>query len=209
MDGIATRIERIPRRWLVAGSVVVVALPLAGTLLVQGTADLALAGVAAVAAAGAAWIAWLRRQLARLPLELSPHALRGPLQGGEVYRFRVRLGRGRPMHNASAEVSFVPESGEPVPLVPVLDRAECLVGPWTIAVSDQGGQVVGPGRFEVRARVEEGGRTLEVSGGWARDDLVEGRFHSGFTVAKGRLCWEPDAWDEVVPLEEQQGAEVE
>ena len=99
------------------------------------------------------------------------------------------------MRNARVEVRFVGEDGDEVVLTPVIREAPVLLGPWTIAAVDRAGDVSGDGTFHVRVTAEERGRTWEVEGEWSMEVVVEGRFASPVARSRGRMSWDPGAFD--------------
>ncbi|MBW1877941.1 MAG: hypothetical protein JRI25_24575 [Deltaproteobacteria bacterium] len=198
MNQLVRWIEGMSSGGFAVGAAIVVGAPLAGTFAVTGLADLALVGLAMLAGGGTTWAVLYRRGLGLLPLEFAESALRGRLDGCAVYRFRIRLGRGRPMRNAHAEVAFVREDGTEVRLEPVADQVPVLLGPWTVAVLDATRQCDGAGAFRVRVRVQEGGRIWESERTWPRAMVREGRFEAAICRRRGRLVWDPVAWDAVL-----------
>jgi len=197
MNRLVRWIESMTSGGFAAGAAVLVGAPLAGTLAVTGTADLVLVALAVLASGGTTWALVHRRRIAHLPLEFASLALRGRIDGCAVYRFRIRLGHGRPMRNARAEVVFLADDGSEVRLAPVSERLPVLVGPWTVAVLDPEGKCDGAGVFRVRVHVEEGRRTWECERTWRRDAVREGRFEAAIRRHRGRLVWDPVAWDAV------------
>lgn len=195
MDTALQFLERLTPAGFAGLAAGTIGLPVVGTLLVSGAADVGLTAIAMGAGAAAGWGAWYRRRVSTLPLEIAPVALVGRLDGHPVYRFRLRLGHGRPMHDARAEVSFVGPAGE-TPLAPVLGEAPTLLGPWTLAVVDRAHAADGPGSFRVRAEVTEGGRTWRAERTWPREALRPGRFAPAVRIRHGRLEWE-GPWDAV------------
>ena len=137
-----------------------------------------------------------RHLASRLPLAFAEAALRGSSMGRPVYRFRVRLGRGRLMKSARARVVFrTHEARHELPLV--LDQMDALVGPWTLLARDPEG-VVGPGGvFDVDVRGLAGDEEVMASASWDEATLREGTFEPGMLVQKGRLHIDPDAWERV------------
>jgi hypothetical protein len=139
-----------------------------------------------------------RRKIRNEPLRLLGTALTGTLNGAKVYRFRAVLGRGRPMLNARVEVRFLGADGVEVPLEPVIREAPVLLGPWTIAAVDRAG-LTSTGEMLVHVTAEERGRTWEVERSFSTGDMTEGRFASPIAKGRGRMRWDPDAFDRVEP----------
>jgi hypothetical protein len=198
MNQLVRWVEGMSSGGFAAVAVLLVGAPIAGTVAVTGMADLVLAGLAVLAGGGATWAALHRRQLALLPLEFAEAALQGRLDGCTAYRFRIRLGHGRPMRNACAEVEFVREDGAVVRLEPVMDQAPVLLGPWTVVVLDPARQCEGDGVFRVRVQVKEAARTWESERHWPRAVVQKGRFESAIRLHRGRLVWDAVAWDAVL-----------
>lgn len=171
--------------------------PLVGTAWATGAADLVLVGLSA-AGAGAAGMLWrLRKRLAHLPLEVSPKVLYGQIHGKPVYRFRVRLGRGRVARALRAEVSF--ESGsQRVRLRTVGLGDGAVIGPWTVAAVDDQGVVGSGGELVLRVAAREAERAWDRECRWPVSAVRPGRFDSGLRRQRGRLDWDPKNWDAVL-----------
>lgn len=188
-------LERTRPGTILGAGAILALLPLIGIAWATGIADLALAALAAAIAGGTGW-AWREaKRLAELPLEVAPVALVGWLDGGTVYRFRARLGRGRSLRDPTAEVRFVPEGGPPIDLV-VEWPARSLCGPVTLLVRDPGDRVRPPGRFVVALTVRSAGRTWAATTEVPADAVRRGRF-GGVGVADGRVVFD-DRWATVV-----------
>lgn len=149
----------------------------------------------------------LRVHLARLPLELADLALTTRIDGHHAYGFRARLGRGRLMRNATAQVRFLPDHGDPIPLEPLMGTGERLLGPWTVVIIDRDGRCGGEGRFEVSIDATEGQKTWTAAHTYGADDIQAGRFRAPVGMRNGRLALTHDAWDQVRPptLEDRDG----
>lgn len=162
------------------------------TLWTEGLVDLALYGGGALGVlVGLAGLV-VRSRLGTLPLEIAPGAVWSELNGTPAYRFRVRLGRFRPIREARAEVRWMPEDGEPVLLQPLLAEAPVLLGPWTLVVRDEARRCEGPGRFRVEVRAREGGADLVAAREWAREDVIAGHFAAGMRRGPSGLDWTGD-----------------
>lgn len=187
-------IERRPPGTLLAGGLVGAALPLLLTPLTPLVGDLALGLVAVTSLAAAWWALRLQRQLGALPLEIAPLVGTGIVDGVRVYRFRVRLGRGRMVAMPSATVTFVDEEDERRAL-PAEVPADELCGPFTIVVRDPT-HAIGDGRFEVRVACEAEGRRWETARELPTDVIREGWF-AGIALADGRIRFDSD-WTRIV-----------
>ena len=198
VDSLWSRVERIPTAGIVAVFALWVGLPLAGTVTATGLlADGALVALSALGLlAGGAWGLRLR-QVARLPLEISPVLLTGEVDGAPVWRVWVRLGRGRPLRQVRTQVRFEGEE-ESVQLRPVLSEAPLLFGPWTIAVADRDRAVRVPGCLVVEVCSQERGQTWQQSPSFDIESARTGHFGPGFCVDRGKLRFEPDSWDEIL-----------
>lgn len=199
MDAVLDLVERLPVAPLlaVAGAGAAGALVLAA--LLGGTVAVALLVAGALVVALAGGLLAVRVHLARMPLELAPVAVRMRIDGHPAFGFRARLGRGRSLEHARAVVRFVPESGEPVALSPLLPDGTSLVGPWSLVVVDRHERCTGSGRFEVQVKASERGRHWAASRAYASNDLHDGRFEPAQIVDGGGLRWRRDAWDQVSP----------
>lgn len=176
----------------ILGAGVILALaPLVGLPFVPGLGDLLLAALAAAIAGATGWAFRESKRLAELPLEVAPVGAIGWLDGGRVYRFRARLGRGRSLRDPVAEVTFLPEQGEPIGLSAEWP-ARSLCGPITVLVRDPAGRVQGAGRFALRLTVRSAGQTWTAAATIPSDALREGRF-GGVTVAGGRVAFD-EGW---------------
>jgi hypothetical protein len=193
-DGV---IERSPRGRIAVLGGIAAALPAAGAAAAEGAWRLGLAGLAGLAVL-VAIAAWRRRvRILTLPLEISPHALASARGPHAVYRFRVRLGRGRTMRDAAARVLFVDGDGTETPLTPVLAVVDALVGPWTIAVVDRDGVVRPEGRLRIEVTAREGGAIWRDGRAWPVGEVRGGTFAAPVRAGRGGLELAP-TWDEVV-----------
>lgn len=170
----------------------IAAVLLTGTWWAPLAGDVALALAACGSLGLGLWGVRRQRWLRSLPLEVAPVALCGWWGPTRAYRFRVRLGHGRPMQRARARVRY--EGATTVELSPVLAEAPVLVGPWTVCVLDPGG-VVGPGgRLILAVEAREGEQEHAIEAAFAVDELGEGRFGPGFGGSPVRLSrerWAP------------------
>ena len=138
-------------------------------------ADIGL-GVLGTAAVGTSLWAWsVRRQLAKLPLELAPVVSRRKVDGRWVYGTRARLGRGRALHTPQVQVTWEPQAGSPVALRTevVVDR---LVGPFTALAHDERQAVQGPGQFRLSIEVSSGGQRWAAEATVPADAIRDGQF---------------------------------
>ena len=168
-------------------------------LALVGEEAFALAGAGLSSASALFWasVQWTRSRRAQLPLELAPRALVELGDAVDLYRFRVRLGRGRLMGDMSIRVSFCPEEGPVVQLSVESGPVANWLGPRTLLVCDREGRCRGPGHFEVEASARSGGRLWTATRRWPRDDVQEGRFSPAFSVVDGRFSrWLPD-WEQL------------
>jgi hypothetical protein len=175
----------------------VVGLPLVAAALVDGPLQVAAGGLAVVGAIVSGGLGWQRRRSATLPLVAASVGLRGRVDGQVAYRFRVRLGHGRTMRNARAEVVFRAADGDEVALPPLMANAKALVGPWTVAVLDRDGRCDRPGTFVLRVWAEENGRTWDMVAPFPQGEMRDGRFGPGVRLVRDKLCWDQDRWDQV------------
>jgi hypothetical protein len=170
--------------------------PLLLTLLTTGLWDVLLVGLALGTGAAGAQLLRVRRWLDQLPLEIAPVAGTGLVDASRVYRFRLRLGRGRPLRNRAARVSFLPEGGQPEggqPEVelPVAVPDGVLFGPVTVVARDPQGVCGGPGTFVVRARCESGGARWEAEARVPSAAIRPGVF-GGIDVRNGKVVFSAD-----------------
>lgn len=123
-----------------------------------------------------AWSAlYLRSRLDALPLQIASTVGAGYIDGVRVYRFRVRLGRGRRAALPSATVSFEDADGETFALAAKVP-AEELIGPFTIVTPDPEHTCAGPGRFHVEVACEGQGRRWTASAVIDKRAVAEGWF---------------------------------
>jgi hypothetical protein len=185
---------RSARWWMGAGAVGAV-VPLLLTALTPLAVDVGLVALS-VASVGGAWSAVrLKARLAELPLEIAPVVGTGIVDGVRVYRFRVRLGRGRSVLLPFATVSFVDEEDERYALRAELPGDD-LCGPFVIVVPDPEHRCLGEGRFEVHVVCESEGRRWEAERVLPRTVVQDGWF-GGIDVSSGTLRFEPD-WTRLV-----------
>jgi len=189
------RVEGLSSRAFWATCVAAIGAPLAGTILATGAGDVVLVALSALAAAATVAAGVHRQRVASLPLQISPKALVGRVDGWPVYRFRARLGHGRPARDVRVEVRFEGPTG-PSELTPVVASLPAAVGPWTVAVVDRGARCGGPGTFAVRVCAREDGNTWEATRRFSWDTLRPGRFDAGVSRRRGRLQWD-EPWDGV------------
>lgn len=166
--------QGLPMRQLAVGSAIAVVLPAVGAVVLPGSLQ-AIAAVLAVLAIAVVGAIWRLRALARsLPLEIAPRAARGTLDGRPAWWIRARLGVGRYVQHASAEVEWRGD-GRRVRLEHI-EPAGPRVGAWTVIVVDRNGEVGAGGEFIVRLHCDEPGRRWEVERIVAANDVRVGRF---------------------------------
>jgi hypothetical protein len=164
--------------------------PLLLTALTTGVGDVLLVGAALAVGAGGVQLLRLRRWLDQLPLEIAPVAGTGLVDASRVYRFRLRLGRGRPLRNLGSSVSFLPEGGgEVVLLVDVPEGVLC--GPVTVVARDPQGLCNGPGTFLVQARCESARSRWEAEARVPSAAIRPGTF-GGIDVRNGKVVFSSD-----------------
>jgi hypothetical protein len=186
------QIERHSPRRIVAVGLGIAVLALAGTLLVQGIADVVLI-TAALGSTGLMGIALReRRRVDQLPLVLADRAIRGVVRGQAICGFQAWLGRGRVVRSPEIQVLFRSLDGFERHLDATVPT-DVLSGPWTFHVPDPGEA----GRFVVRVAVQERGRDWEASGQWDLEGLAPGRFSAPASMRGGRLRWRREAWGQV------------
>lgn len=177
MDALLPVAQSVPTRRLAVLTAVAIAAPAIGAVVLHGTigAILAFLAILAVVVSGAAWR--LRAIARSLPLEIAPQAARGTLDGRPAWWIRARLGVGRYVQHASADIEWRGD-GRRVRL----DRIEPSgprVGAWTVIVVDRNGEVGDGGEFIVRLRADEPGRRWETERVVAAADVRSGRFATG------------------------------
>lgn len=182
-------------RTLVVGAVVAVACPLALTYVTPLAGDLAMVGIAGASGAVGGWAIRVRRWLDRLPMEIAPVVATGRVDGVVVYRFRVRLGRGRPLREVAATVRAEDHDGEVVQL-PTLVAGGTLTGPFTVVAHVPPVRALRPRRFDVDVVGTAGGRRWAAAAQLGADAIQHGRF-GGIESEDGRVRF--DDWVEVVP----------
>lgn len=189
------RIEATSAWTLGGAAAIATASALLGTLATGPLGDVAL-GVGAVGAAvlGALTVRHQRR-IAALPLEISGTALVARSPTTRTYRFRARLGRGRGVRDARAEVVREAADGRRIRLLTA--RLPPLVGPFTVLAVDPSGEDA-DGTFVVRVSGREGGRHWEAERTFSPADLRPGRFGAGVVRRRGRLVLDPAGWDAVL-----------
>lgn len=168
--------QRLPMEALLVALGLAVLAPLLAGALVGGTPAVVTLLVSLLVLVGSGGLLALKAHINRLPLRLGARGVRARLDGHPSFHFRVQLGLGRRMDHARATVRFLPTTGDPIHLSPLLAEGRSLYGPWTLVVVDRAEQIRGPGRFEVRVVVAERGRAWELEASYPLDDLVEGRF---------------------------------
>ena len=191
------RVERLTPAGFATLVAVGVAMPAAATVLATGAVDWVLGGAALSWALAGLGAGVHRRRAARLPLELGETVLTGRVNGTTVYRFRARLGYGRPSRGPSHEVAFVPEAGDPVRLE-VLTVPESVVGPWTVVAVDRDAVCREDGCLAVIARAREGAREWRAERSYRVADARAGWFRAPVRVGLGRLQWDDGTWDRIV-----------
>lgn len=123
-----------------------------------------------------AWVGLLvRARVDALPLEIAPTVGTGHIDGVRVYRFRVRLGRGRRAASPSATVSFEDADGETYALAARVPADE-VIGPFTIVCPDPEHTCAGPGRFHVEVTCVAQGRSWNAAAVLDKSDVAEGWF---------------------------------
>lgn len=150
-EAVNSLVERTPmQRWVSSGLLgAAIPLALAAAPWTGTWADVGLLALG-TAAPLAAWSAVrLRSQLETLPLAIAPVIGTGSVDGVRIYRFRLRLGRGRRVLTPSATVSFEDVDGERYALAAHVP-ADDLIGPFTIVCPDPRQVCAGPGRFVVQ-----------------------------------------------------------
>ncbi|MEQ1564406.1 MAG: hypothetical protein ABMA64_02125 [Myxococcota bacterium] len=154
-------------------------------------------GLCALGSLAGGWSAIrLKRRLAQLPLEIAPVACVGWVDGVRVYRFRVRLGRGRVLLLPAATVSFVDDEEERYALAAEVPGDEML-GPFVIRVADPAHQCTGEGRFELRVECESpGGERYAAVQVIPSAAVRPGRF-GGIGSARGSVTFDVD-WTAIV-----------
>lgn len=174
---ILTLAERFRVGQLIAGGGALAGLSLLGLPFAEPVlVDAALVLLAAGLLGCTSGLIWLRHQLQNLPLVLAPIALRGRVGEVPIFRFRGWLGRGRPLLNAHATITFTGAHGSvdfvvdaPIPH---------MVGPWTIILRDPERLCQGTGQFRVRLAAAG---TDPVEAIYASTE--EGRFSPGFSTS--------------------------
>lgn len=180
--------------WLTAG-VTCAAAPLALTAWTPLLGDLLLA-LLSLGTLGGTWqiVRW-KREAARLPLEIAPIVGTGIVDGVRVYRFRVRLGRGREVFLPVATVSFVDEEDERYALRALIPADE-LLGPFVVLVPDPDHSCLGDGRFEIRVACDADGERWEAERVLPKSALREGWF-GGIGLSRRGLDLDGD-WTQIV-----------
>ncbi len=183
-----------PRTMAVVGAAVSL-LPLIAVPWVPVAGDVLAALLTAGGGGLTAWMLRERSRLDALPLQVAAVAARGRIDGWEIFRFRVRLGRGRRMRAPQVRVTWIPDGSDPVPLpveVPIAD----LCGPWTVIAVDRVGRVHGSGVLHLQVQVTSGGQDWTAEARYAPDAIVPGTFMGGVQQARRGLVWSGD-WDQV------------
>lgn len=150
----------------------------------------ALVGAAAAGLAGGVGLGVARWRAGRLPLRISPEAVRGELGGRPVVWVRTWLGWGRAMRAPVATV--VRGDGAPLPIVGGLPAV--AVGPWTIAAWDDVDAQDRP--LHVTVEVAEGRRAHRAERRWAADEVLPGRLSAPLRVADHGARWDRSAWSQ-------------
>lgn len=173
--------------------------PLLLTTLATGAADAALVGLSLLFGAATFQGLRIRRWLDRLPLEIAPLGGAGTVNGVRVYRFRFRLGRGRPLKDLVVRVSFQPDRGGAPVELPVGAPQGLLTGPVTVVASDPTWATATPGRFLLSGSCEGGGERWEARAEIHSSAIREGSF-GGIDVRNGRVEFTSD-WTAVTARE--------
>ena len=158
--------------------------------------DLLLAGGAAASIGSAALLGTALRSVTSLPLQIAPVVSRGRSGGQPIYRFRAQLGRGRALTQPVAAVTWRPEAGPDVELVPWLP-GKSLCGPFTFLARDPGHRVQGDGHFMVRLQVRSDGRAWSAERRISTGEVTEGPFE-GVTLDRRGVRFTED-WQRVTP----------
>jgi hypothetical protein len=171
------------------------ACPLALTVVTPLAGDIAMVGIAGAIAGLGGWAVRVRRWLDDLPMEIAPVVATGRVDGVTVYRFRVRLGRGRPLKEVSATVRAEDQDGAVIQL-PTLVAGGTLTGPFTVVAHVPPSRALRPQRFDVDVSGTAGGRRWNLTRRLDAGALRAGRF-GGIESEDGRVRF--DDWVEVVP----------
>lgn len=188
-------VEALPQRTFVLAAGGAVAAPLLAALALV---EPIWAFAALLPLVGAAALARHRARIAGLPLEVAALGLVGRVDGMKVFRFRARLGRGRAVARAVAEVRWRGPDGVEIPLSVEPGSYERVVGAWTICARDRGGKTGDAGELHVVVQADEGARTWQAAAQVPVAGLRRGRF-AGAAVSGG--CLVPGDWQAVVPEE--------
>lgn len=197
MTSIDRLLDRLPTGLLAGLASLLVALPLVLAARAEGAAAFGLVALGLVAGFAVGALVYRRWQVLNLPLDVAPVVVRGQLDGLPAYRFRVRLGRGRVVQAARAEVIWQPEDGKPV-TIEILEAAGARVGPWTVVALDRRRCCAEPGAFRLRVHAEERGRTWSADVPFGPETVREGRFANALVPGR-RVRLDLDAWDRVEP----------
>lgn len=187
------------QRTIVLAGTIGVGAMLVLTTLASGIGDLALVVAAGVVAFTSVQFVRVRRWLDGLPLEIAPLGGSGSVNGTRVFRFRFRLGRGRPFRDLVVRVSFQPDSGGMEAELPVAAPQGLLYGPVTVVASDSGWATTVPGRFLVTGSCESAGARWEARAIVHSTAIREGSF-GGIDVRNGRVEFSSD-WTAVTAKE--------
>lgn len=174
MDALLPVAQGLPTRRLAVITATAILVPAIGAVVLHGTvgAILAITAIVAVVVCGAIWR--LRAIARSLPLEIAPQAARGTLDGRPAWWIRARLGVGRYVQHASADIEWRGD-GRRVRL----DRIEPSgprVGAWTVIVVDRNGEIGDGGEFVVRIHADEPGRRWVTERVVTANDVRIGRF---------------------------------
>lgn len=190
-----TTIEGLPLRTFVALAAASIAIP--GVLAAwapEAWMSALFVVISGVAAFGFGWAAQQRRLVAELPLEVAKVAVRTRVNGVPAYQFRLRLGRGRQVRDATAEVWWHPAVGAPRALELVVTPGP-RIGPWTVLALDRESEVSG-GQFVLRAKATTDAQAWEAE--QRVSDVRDGRFSAAVVPAGAGWRFEAEQWASVV-----------